>query len=255
LNERFDEIVKLLFDISSSDRLTLLFAIRKENLRLTQLAEKISATIQETSRHLGRLTDAKLIEKNSDGSYTVTSYGRLVLILLSSYNFLSKNKDYFLSHDISFLPQEFIERIGELSLYEYSVNVSNVLRHIEQVISSAKEYIWLMADQAVITGPSINQAIGNRDVSVNIIIPKSSLTSEEYQQIKRLLRDKLELKLVPDENIKIGIAMNEKIAGIAFPDLKGKMDFNSGFTSGSIDFHKWCGDLFSFYSNRLKKPF
>jgi predicted transcriptional regulator len=247
LNECFDEIVKLLFDISSSDRLTLLFAIRKENLRLTQLAEKIGATIQETSRHLGRLTDAKLIEKNSDGSYTVTSYGRLVLTLLSSYNFLSKNKDYFLSHDISFLPQEFIERIGELSLYEYSVNVSNVLRHIEQVISSAKEYIWLMADQAVITGPSINQAIGNRDVCVSIIIPKSSLTPEECQNIKSLLRDKLELKLVPDENVKIGIAMNEKIAGIAFPDLKGKMDFNSGFTSGSIDFHKWCGDQSSHF--------
>jgi predicted transcriptional regulator len=220
-------MVKLLFDISSSDRLTLLFAIRKENLRLTQLVEKISATIQKTSRHLGRLTDAKLIEKNSDGFYSVTSYGRLVLILLSTYNFLSKNKDYFLSHDMSFLPQEFVERIGELSVYEYSVNVSSVLRHIENVVNSAKEYIWLMADQAVITGPSIDQAIGNRDVTVNIIIPKSSLTSEEYQQIRRLLKDKLELKLVPDENIKIGIAMNEKIAGIAFPDLKGKMDFNS----------------------------
>jgi len=35
--------------------------------------------------------------------------------------------------------------------------------------------------------------------------------------------DKLELKLVPDENVKIGIAMNEKIAAIAFPDLKDKM--------------------------------
>jgi predicted transcriptional regulator len=255
LNEHFDEMVKLLFDISSSDRLTLLFAIRKENLRLTHLAEKISATIQETSRHLGRLTDAKLIEKSSDGSYTLTSYGRLVLILLSSYSFLSKNKDYFLSHDISFLPQEFVERIGELSVNEYSVNVSSVLRHIENVVNSANEYIWLMADQAVITGPSINQAIGNRDVCVNIIIPKSSLTPEEYQQIRRLLRDKLELKLVPDENVTIGIAMNEKIAGIAFPDLKGKMDFNSGLTSDSIDFHKWCRDLFSFYWNRLKKPF
>jgi len=117
---------------------------------------------------------------------------------------------------MSFLPQEFVERIGELSVYEYSVNVSSVLRHIENVVNSAKEYIWLMADQAVITGPSIDQAIGNRDVSVNIIIPKSSLTSEEYQQIRRLLKDKLELKLVPDENIKIGIAMNEKIAGMLF---------------------------------------
>lgn len=138
------------------------------------------------------------------------------MILLSPYNFLSKNKDYFLSHKISILPQEFVERIGELSVYEYSVNVSSVLRHIEHVVNSANEYIWLMADQAVITGPSIYQAIGNRDVSVNIIIPKSSLTSEEYQQIRRLLKDKLELKLVPDENIKIGIAMNEKIAGMLF---------------------------------------
>jgi len=62
------EMVRLLFDLSSNDWLTLLFAIRKEeNLRLTQLAEKIRATIQETSRHVGRLTEAKLIEKNSDG--------------------------------------------------------------------------------------------------------------------------------------------------------------------------------------------
>jgi predicted transcriptional regulator len=159
-----------------------------------------------------------------------------VLILLSSYNFLSKNKDYFLSYDISFLPQEFIERIGELSVYEYSVNVSSVLRHIEHVVNSANEYIWLKADQAVITGPTIDHAIGNRDVSVNIIIPKSSPTPEEYQQIKRLLKDKLELKLVSDENVRIGIAMNEKIAGVAFPDLKGRMDFNFGFASGSIDF-------------------
>jgi phosphatidylserine/phosphatidylglycerophosphate/cardiolipin synthase-like enzyme len=96
-------------------------------------------------------------------------------------------------------------------VYEYSLNVSNVLRHIEHDINSAKEYIWLIADQSVIAGPSIDQAIGNRDVCVSIIIPKSSLTPEEYQQIKRLLRDKLEMKLVPDENVKIGIAMTEVI--------------------------------------------
>jgi predicted transcriptional regulator len=209
-------MVRLLFDLSSSDRLTLLFAIRKEaNLRLTQLAEKIKATIQETSRHVGRLAEAKLIEKNSDGFYTLTSYGRLVLLLLSSYSFLSKTRDYFLSHDISFLPQEFIERIGELSVHECAVNVSNVLRHIEQVMSLANEYIWLMADQAVITWPSIAQSVGNRDLFVRIMIPKSSLTPEQYQQAKTLLGDKLELKLLPDENVKVGIAMNEKIAEYA----------------------------------------
>lgn len=249
-------MVKLLFDISSNDRLTLLFAIRREeNLRLTKLAEKIRATVQETSRHLGRLTEARLIEKNPDGPFTLTSYGKLVLLLLSSYGFLSKSRDYFLSHDISFLPQEFIERIGELSEYESLVNVSNVLRHTEQVLSSAKEYVWLMADQALITGPSIAQAVGNHEVSVRIITLKSVLMPKQYQETKTLLGNKLELKLLTDESVKVAIAMNEKIAGITFSDLKGKMDFNSGFESSTINFHKWCNDLFTFYWIRSKKPF
>jgi len=154
----------------------------------------------------------------------------------------------------------FWRKIISTFLAVLSANVCNSLSEIDWnlcdigsilCISRARQ---LMADQAVITGPSIDQAIGNRDVRINIIIPKSSLTSEESQQLRRLLRDKLELKLVPDENVKIGVAMNERIAGIAFPDLKGKMDFNSGFTSGSIDFHRWCRDLFSCYWNSLKNP-
>ncbi len=249
-------MVKLLFDLSSSDRLTLLLEIRKEEkLRLTQLAEKIRATIQETSRHMGRLTEAKLIEKDSEGTYKPTSYGKLVCLLLSSFDFLSKNRDYFLSHDISSLPREFIERIGELTVHEPAVNVSNVLRHTEQAISSANEFVWLMADQALITGPAVAQAVGNRDLSIRIMIPKNILMPKQFQETKTLLGNKFELKLLPDENVKVAIALNEKIAGITFPDLKGKMDFDSGFTSSSIDFHRWCIDLFTSYWDRSKKPF
>jgi predicted transcriptional regulator len=141
-----------------------------------------------------------------------------------------------------------------LSVHECAVNVSNVLRHTEQVISSANEYVWLMADQALITGSSIAQGVANLDLYVKIIIPKSTLIREQYQQTKTLLGNKLEVKVLADEDVKVAIAVNEKIAGVTFPDLKGKMDFNSGFTS-SIDFHKWCNDIFSFYWNRSKKPF
>jgi predicted transcriptional regulator len=256
VDHHFEETVRLLFDLSSSDRLTLLFEIRKdESLRLTKLAEKIRATIQETSRHVGRLTEAKLIEKNPDGCYTLTSYGRLVLLLLPSFDFLSKNRDYFLLHDISSLPQEFIERIGELYDHEYAANVSKLLRHTENVINSANEYVWLAADQALIPGPSIAQGIGSRDLIVRVMIPKSSNIPEQYERTKTLLGNKLELKFLPDENVKVAIAMNEKIAGIAFQDLKGRMDFDSGFISSSNDFHKWCNDVFMFYWNRSKKPF
>ncbi len=256
LDEPLDEIVKLLFDLSSTDRLTLLLAIRREqDLRMSQLALTIRATMPETSRHIGRLTEAKLIEKNSNGAYSLTSYGTLLLLFLSSFGFLSRTRDYFLSHDLSLLPREFIERIGELSTHEYIANVSGILRHTERIINTANEYVWLMADQALITGPSIAQGISNRDLSVRIMIPKSTHIPERYQQTKTLLGDRLELKLLADEDVKVAFAMNEKIAGVTFPDLKGRMDFNSGFTGSNINFHKWCNNVFTFYWDRSKKPF
>ena len=78
-------------------------------------------------------------------------------------------------------------------------------------------------------------------------MPKSSLIPRQYQETKMLLRDKLELKLLGNEDVKVAIAMNENIARISFSDLRGKMAFNSGFASGNTDFHKWCNDLFTFF--------
>lgn len=74
-----DDTVELLFELSSSDRLALLLEVKANKQRLTQLAQKLSATVQETSRHLSRLSDAKLIEKDSAAFYGLTAFGRLAL--------------------------------------------------------------------------------------------------------------------------------------------------------------------------------
>jgi len=70
---------ELLFDLSSIDRVTLLREIEKERLRLSQLATRLSATVQETSRHLTRLSHAGLISKDSEGLYFLTAYGKAIL--------------------------------------------------------------------------------------------------------------------------------------------------------------------------------
>jgi len=81
-----EELAELFFRFSTSDRLTLISAIKAEKLRLTQLAKKFSATVQETSRQLIRLGDAKLIEKDSSGFYSLTALGRLLLDLLPPFS-------------------------------------------------------------------------------------------------------------------------------------------------------------------------
>ena len=106
---------KLMFELSSSERVNLLLKLQKQKMKLSHISEKLDMTITETSRHLQRLSEAKLIQKDVNGLYGLTHFGNLALALISGICCISKNTQYFSEHDLSHLPSEFIERLGELS--------------------------------------------------------------------------------------------------------------------------------------------
>jgi predicted transcriptional regulator len=255
-----EHLAELLFIIASIDRLTLLSEIAIEKRRLSQLTTKLSATPQETSKHLTRLRNAKLVEKDSDGFFGLTAFGKIILNLLPSIKFLTQNREYFLSHDISSLPQEFIERIGELQGGQYGEKVGSILAHTQQVVQDAEEYIWLMADhplggQEYVTGSGKLES--SHTVTWRIIIPAAG-RSIDWTRLRASAgthKGRIEYHMMEDPNdIKAGIALNEKIAGLTFPDIMGKkLDFNSGFRSIDPMFRKWCQDLFEFHWNKAEK--
>jgi predicted transcriptional regulator len=254
-----EHLAELLFIIASIDRLTLLSEIAIEKRRLSQLSAKLPATPQETSKHLMRLRDAKLIEKDSDGFFGLTAFGKIILNLLPSIKFLTQNREYFLSHDISSLPQEFIERIGELQEGEYGEKVGSILAHTQHVVQDAEEYIWLMADHPLGGQEYVTRSgklKSSHTVTWRIILPADS--SIDWPDLRRTVgshKGRIEYRLIEDaKNIKAGIALNEKIAGLTFPDIMGKkLDFNSGFRSNDPIFRKWSQDLFEFHWNKAEK--
>jgi predicted transcriptional regulator len=241
------------------DRLTLLseIAIEKKR-RLSQLTTKLSATPQETSKHLVRLRDAKLIEKDSEGFFGLTAFGKIIVNLVPSFRFLTQNREYFLSHDISSLPLEFIERLGELQGGQYVDKVGSVLAHIQQVAQGAEKYIWLMADHRLGDQEYVTKSgklESSSTLTWRVIVPASS--SINWTEVRRTAgthKGRIEYHLIEDPNdIKAGMALNEKIAGFTFPDITGKIDFNSGFRSNNPLFRKWCQDLFVFHWNKKGK--
>lgn len=247
------EIVKLLSDLGSEDRLTLLSETGKAKLRLVQLSKKISASIQETSRHAGRLSDGKLIERDPEGYYRITTFGKAITSCLEPFDFLSKNKEYCMAHNVPILPAEFMARIGELAQCEFREGISGVLRHIEEVIAQAREYVWLMADQAVIAAPFLEQAFRDRDVSIRLLAPMDMVRQQrDFQQVTKMLGRKLELRA--SDKVQIGIAMNENLSGVCFPDINGKIDFNRGFRGNDSKFHKWCYNLYAYHWDNAKPP-
>jgi predicted transcriptional regulator len=251
-----EQLVELLFLIASIDRLTLLIEIQNGKYRLTHLTNKLSATPQETSKHLKRLRDAMLIEKDSDGFFSLTVLGNIILNLLPSLKFVFQNRNYFLSHDISSLPLQFIERLGELHRFEYDEKVGFVLAYTQRVIYDAEEYVWLMADhplggQEYVGGNKLDIS----DVTWRVIIPAGS--NIDWTKLRSSVGEhkyRIEYALVEDSiGIHAGIALNEKMAGLTFPDMTGRLDFNSGFRSSDLLFHKWCHDLFEFHWNKARK--
>ena len=253
-----EHVAEHLFILASIDRLTLLSEIAVEKRRLSQLTTKLSATPQETSKHLTRLRDAKLIEKDSDGFFSLTAFGKIIVNLIPSFRFLTQNKEYFLSHDISSLPLEFMERLGELQEGEHSDNVGSVISHLQQVVQGAEEYIWLMADHRLGNQEYVTKSgklESNSRITWKVILPASSnINWAEARRTAGIHKDRIEYHLIEDPtDIIAGIAMNEKIAGVTFPGAMGKLDFNGGFRSSNPLFRKWCQDLFVIHWNKKGK--
>ncbi len=246
-----EDVSELLFNLASDDRLALLSAISKQRQRLTTLSKTISASAQECSRHLARLTDAGLVSKDSDSFYQITPLGRSILDLLPGIRFLLEHKGYFREHDLSFLPRSFLERIGELENCTYIEHFSKVLDRIKGTITSGRKYVWLISDQPIVVGNTAGVSFYSPELPVRFIF-EPTVDRKILNQISTTLK-RSEIALM--EDIKVAMGVNEQGAGVIFPDQRGDIDFGGGFYSEDRLFCTWCSELFEFYWSKSKKVF
>ncbi len=245
-------VADLLFELASSDRLAILREVDRSPMKLSQVARKLAATPQEASRQLGRLAEAKLIERNSEGSYSLTSFGRVALFLVPSFAFLSEESEYLLSHDLSSLPLGYLQRIGDLMEHERVDLIDDMISFEDRVLKEANQYIWYMVDQ--LFGYSLHEDRAHGDdldrISLRMVLPKS-ISPDVLGRIRGSLGGRFEIGIT--DEVKVAIVMNEQMAGVAFPALDGRIDYGRGFTGKTPRFHRWCHDLCTEFWNISKK--
>jgi predicted transcriptional regulator len=255
-----ERVSELFFELSNEDRLNILYLLEKNALKLTQISKKLDLTSSEVHRQLSRLTDAKLVARNVEGSHILTPYGKQCIRWIPGYKFISENRDYFQSHSFSQIPSEYLNRLGELSKSSYIDDALISVSNIESMIQNANEYILIIHDQFLLSAyPLASDAI-NRGVTIRTIDPvvyRPSISirgkvDEKHQEIlstalrnERLLNRQL-------ESFDVFMWMSESETSIlSFPDLKGRFDY-TGFTSNDTVFLKWCRNLFDCYWNSAK---
>ncbi len=211
-------------------------------MRLTHISKKLDMSTPEASRHLERLTNARLIEKRVDGLYHISPFGNLLSSFMPMVDFLSKNVDYLSTHDLSLIPIEFIQRIGELSEVGFDRGAMRVFHSTEKIFSEAKEYIWIMTNQILANSISIIQDQVTSGLEFRIIMPRGYKPPSDIQLVKGI---NIHRRVV--DEVKVAIILTEKDAGIVFPSLDGEIDYNVGIGGHKPLVHKWIKDLFEYY--------
>jgi predicted transcriptional regulator len=241
---------KLLFELSSPERLNILLELQNKKEKLSNLSRKLNLTVTETSRHLQRLSEAKLIQKDPDANFTLTPFGTLTMSLLDGLGFASENREYFLEYDISGIPNQFIDRFGELTESTYVAEAFKNLAEGENRFREAQKLVWILSDQALASSIPILAEKAKTQFDLRIILPKGKFPPENTSRLPSAMPT-IQKRVLPKVNVLI--VLTEAFAVFCLPNRAGKIDY-TGFTSTDPKFHKWCQDLYLYYWDKAKLP-
>ena len=250
-----EHLCNIFFELSNEDRLEILFKLQEDHMKVTMLSRELEITTQECSRHIARLSEAKLVEKDPEGFFNLTQYGRASLKLIPSWRFISEHSDYFNTHSLEKIPSEFVCRIGELRKSEPTENVMVTFHVVESLIKNAEEYVWLMHDQYLLnTLPLLRERLEN-GVTVRTFEPQTKepkrildpmrphYIDEDDEIFFMKVWESGQVSTRFSDDIEAFLYVSEKEAVIAFPLSDGSFDY-LGFYSKEPSMRRFCRDLF-----------
>jgi predicted transcriptional regulator len=221
-------------------------------MKLSHVSKKLDFTVQETSRNITRLSEAKLISKDVDGTFHLTPYGTEAFNLLSGYKFLFKNREYLTAHVLTELPAQFRASLGVLESCELVNDVMVAFRNVENMIAKAEQFVWILTNQVLAsTIPYLAQAV-ERGTKFRLIMPKDYIPSDDMRELvsnpafeKASRAKELESRFLDEVNVFLCLS-DKEVAVLSFPNLEGKLDY-IGFKSKNESVVDWTKALYTFY--------
>jgi predicted transcriptional regulator len=233
-----ERIDRLFFELASESRLDILRELQTKELKMQEIARRLDLTATEAFRQLERLSAALLVQRQPDGSYALTPFGKLELHLSSSMEFVLKYKQYFLTHDLGRLPVQFVNRIGELSKANLNMNLAESTTRSSQIIGEARQYMWGISPEPLPTSFDVIAKQIPEGAEYKILSPQPPAKFPNFEN--RTLSDS-----------PVVFALTEKEASVSFRLNDGRVDY-AVFIGNDPAFLNWVKDLFLHYWNKGK---
>jgi predicted transcriptional regulator len=237
---------RLFYELASESRLSILRTLETKNYRMQEIARRLDLTDTEAFRQLQRLSEVQLIQKQPDGAYTISEYGRLILRFSTSFEFAFKFKQCLLTRNIWLLPDQFINRLGELSQANLSTNNLEMINKLELLISNAEKYLWIIGERPLSFIDAKTFEKLQSGLSIRLLFDE---TGRKYFENLPEMKGVFEKKVIPV--IPVTLVMNENFAGINLLSIDGRGD-SVTFYGNDPKLVGWANDLFCYYWERGK---
>ena len=248
-----EKIASIFLELSSEQRLKIILRLEKGKTKMSVIVKELDATAPEIHRNFTRLSKVGLIEKDVDGNYDLTIFGKTVFAQINSLMFVPNHKNYFKNHTFSALPDKFIQRIGSLNESELVNGYIKVMELWNDIYKNSEEYLYNVLVEVPYDANLIKTLTDRlkNNVKIKSIFSESANVSKER---KSVINQSFFKKLIMDESIKrkmnkkivIVLVLNQREAGICFPTADGEIDMSKMLYGDSALFHEWCFDYFDY---------
>jgi len=251
MQDSFQNAAENFLELSSYQRLHILYKLLVKESRVTSMAKELDATTQEVHRNFMRLEDGGFITKSTNGGYNLTTFGRTMCSQVPSLVFLSQNQKYFEKHDFGGVPTKFILRVGQLASGENIKGITKVFELWKQIYKNANEYINKVSSEVPldIVEPLVKKIRSGVHfmgvLSESAVVPKGRKVLLKKLGYDELI-EKGDAERRMKKEVKTTVVLNEKEACVSFPSLNGETDMTQLFYSNDPMFQEWCLDYFRY---------
>lgn len=245
------DIGRIFTELAGEMRMAMLLKLSERNLKLSELARELDATIQHVHGNTNRLIDVGLIKKNSDGYFSLTTFGMTIINQLPAFQFLAEHKDFFHDHTLGNIPLKFERRIGDLNNCSVVSGVVAILQRWKLMYEGAGEYINSITSQILVDfiEPLAKKIRDGTKLSYimpeDVIVPRGTSVAVKKVSWNSLLAEgKAERRMV--KKVLVATIVTDKSACVLFPTLKNEVDMNVTFYSEDSVFREWCQDYFRY---------
>jgi predicted transcriptional regulator len=255
----FEDTAGTFFELGSAQRIAILYKIAEVRCNLARLSKELGCTMPEVRRNIIRLTNSGMVDRESSGTFLLTTFGKTILEQIPTLDFLSRNKDYFSDHTFSALPLKFIRRIGSLTNSKLVSGLVSIDEKLNDIYDRSQEYVYAMIPEVTIdlieSFATRLKKVENKNFRFSYMLPTHATVPKRRKQLLEALgfeellkKGTVERKMV--DSLLIGVVLNDKQGCVMFPRIhrnnKIDIDTNSMFYGDDPDFHEWCLDYYRY---------